>query len=113
MEADGRDFEFEEEYQEDDDTDLNMSMPDRESLFGPTEEFLEVEREIAEIQQSLAKRTKVKSDPEEDKHGFMDEDSELMDHENLEVKAYAADYEATLAAASCSSTSLPSSHDEE
>lgn len=113
MEADRRDFDFAETYREDDDSDLNMSMPDRESLFGPTEEYLEVEREIAELQQSLAKRTKVKSEPEEEKHGFMDEDSELMDHENLEVKAYVEDYEATLAAASCSSTSLPSSHEEE
>lgn len=103
--------EFGELYRDDDNDDLNMSFPDHESLFGVTEEYLEVEREIAEIQQSLAKRTQVK--PEAEEKRFMEEDSDLMDHEQLEVKAYAQEYEATLAAASCSSTSLPSSHEDE
>lgn len=93
-----------------------MSMPDHASLFGTTEDYLkmeqEMEQEVAEIEEEVARNKLAKSEIE-DKHGFMDEDPELMDHEHLEVKAYAADYEATLAAASCSSTSLPSSHEEE
>ncbi|KAG0006871.1 hypothetical protein BGZ65_002500 [Modicella reniformis] len=112
VEADEQDFDFQ-AYEQDDDSDLNMSIPDHESLFGLTEEYLEVEREIAELQQQLARRTQVKSESVKEKHGYMDEDPELMDHEQLEVKTYVDEYEATLAAASCSSTSLPSSHEEE
>lgn len=106
---------FEDSYAED--TDYNMSMPDHASLFGATEDYLkmeqEMEEEVAEIEQEVARNKQAKSDTVEDKHGFMDEDPEAMDHEHLEVKAYADDYEARLAAASCSSTSLPSSHEEE
>ncbi|KAF9348377.1 hypothetical protein BGX26_000216 [Mortierella sp. AD094] len=90
------------------DTDHNMSIPDHESLFGNTENYLQVEKEISELQQSF----KGQVAPEEEKCLFMDEDPQVVDQEQLAVKAY-AEYEATMAAASCSSSSLPSSHDEE
>ncbi|KAF9116698.1 hypothetical protein BGX27_000080 [Mortierella sp. AM989] len=87
----------------DEDTDHNMSVPDHESLFGNTDNYLQIEKEISELKGRA---------PEEEKCLFMDEDPQLVDQEQLAVKEY-AEYEATMAAASCSSSSLPSSHDEE
>ncbi|KAK3814051.1 MAG: hypothetical protein J3Q66DRAFT_345513 [Benniella sp.] len=116
VQLDEQQQDFEESYTEED-RDYNMSMPDHASLFGATEDYLkmeqEMEEEVAEIEQEVARNKLAKSDTVEDKHGFMDEDPEAMDHEHLEVKAYVDDYEARLAAASCSSTSLPSSHEDE
>ncbi|KAF9169812.1 hypothetical protein BGX21_008309 [Mortierella sp. AD011] len=90
------------------DPDHNMSIPDHESLFGNTENYLQAEKEISELQQSFKGQVATE---EEEKCLFMDEDPQL-EQEQLAVKAY-AEYEATMAAASCSSSSLPSSHDEE
>ncbi|KAF9199677.1 hypothetical protein BGZ49_010178 [Haplosporangium sp. Z 27] len=90
----------------DEDTDHNMSIPDHESLFGNTENYLQAEKEISELQQTF------KDQVEEEKNLFMDEDLQPVDQDHLVVKAY-AEYEATMAAASCSSSSLPSSHDDE
>ncbi|KAG0008148.1 hypothetical protein BGZ80_003804 [Entomortierella chlamydospora] len=90
------------------DPDHNMSVPDHESLFGNTDNYLQIEKEISELQQSFKGQVATE---EEEKCLFMDEDPQL-EQEQLAVKAY-AEYEATMAAASCSSSSLPSSHDEE
>ncbi|KAI7818234.1 hypothetical protein BC939DRAFT_298603 [Gamsiella multidivaricata] len=111
-EADVRDFDFAEAYS-DADTDHNMSVPDHESLFGNTESYLQIEKEILELQQSLKGRVPARSNEGQDRSDFMDEDAQVIEQEQIAVKVYAEEYEATLAAASCSSTSLPSSHEEE
>ncbi|KAF9548913.1 hypothetical protein EC957_005265 [Mortierella hygrophila] len=80
------------------DKDHDMTIPDHESLFGNTANYLQTEQEISALQQQTG-----------DKSIFMEEDIHLIDHDQLAVKAYADDYEASLAAASCSSTSLASS----
>ncbi|KAF9930773.1 hypothetical protein FBU30_011309 [Linnemannia zychae] len=82
----------------DHDKDHDMTIPDHESLFGNTENYLRTEQEIAALQQESC-----------DKIAFMEEDPQLIEHEHLAVKVYADEYEASLAAASCSSTSLSSS----
>ncbi|KAG0339292.1 hypothetical protein BG000_002417 [Podila horticola] len=99
------------------------SIPDHESLFGPTEEYLKAEKEIQEQREQLHQlqaHTNGHFHPEQEdgstQCSYMDEDPRLADHEQtqeLAVKVYADDYEASLAAASCSSTSLPSSLEEE
>ncbi|KAG0092859.1 hypothetical protein BGZ93_008129 [Podila epicladia] len=99
------------------------SIPDHESLFGPTEEYLKAEKEIQEHREQLHQlqaHTNGRFHPEQEdgskQCSYMDEDPRLTDHEQeqeLAVKMYADDYEASLAAASCSSTSLPSSLEEE
>ncbi|KAG0362795.1 hypothetical protein BG005_004172 [Podila minutissima] len=99
------------------------SIPDHESLFGPTEEYLKAEKEIQEHREQLHQlqaHTNGQFHPEQEdgskQCSYMDEDPRLADHEQtqeLAVKVYADDYEASLAAASCSSTSLPSSLEEE
>lgn len=80
------------------DKDHDMTAPDHESLFGNTDNYLQTEKEISVLQQQTG-----------DKSVFMEEDPQSIDHDQLAVKAYADDYEASLAAASCSSTSLSSS----
>ena len=94
------DFEFDEPGM-DADKDHDMTIPDHESLFGNTENYLRTEQEIYELQNT------------NDKSAFMEEDLQPVDHEQLAVKAYADDFEASLAAASCSSASLSSSVEEE
>ncbi|KAF9392617.1 hypothetical protein CPC16_003131 [Podila verticillata] len=103
------------------------NVPDHESLFGPTEEYLKAEKEIQEQREQLHQlqvahthtNGQFHSEQEEDgskQCSYMDEDLRLADHEQTEelaVKVYADEYEATLAAASCSSTSLSSSLGEE
>ncbi|KAF8943261.1 hypothetical protein BGZ47_005636 [Haplosporangium gracile] len=91
------DFEFSERGM-DGDKDHDMTVPDHESLFGNTANYLQTEQEISALQQQTS-----------DKSVFMEEDPRSIDHDQLAVKAYADDYEASLAAASCSSTSLTSS----
>ncbi|KAF9290859.1 clasp N terminal-domain-containing protein [Linnemannia elongata] len=95
--AEDRDFEFSEPGM-DADKDHDMTVPDHESLFGNTANYLQTEQEISALQQQTG-----------DKSVFMEEDIQSIDHDQLAVKAYADDYEASLAAASCSSTSLSSS----
>ncbi|KAG0207039.1 hypothetical protein BGX33_007055 [Mortierella sp. NVP41] len=84
------------------DKDHDMTVPDHESLFGNTDNYLRTEQEISQLQHTGG-----------DKSTFMEEDPQSIDHDQLAVKAYADDYEATLAAASCSSASLSSSVEEE
>ncbi|KAF9435231.1 hypothetical protein BGZ76_006666 [Entomortierella beljakovae] len=92
----------------DEDPDHNMTIPDHESLFGNTDNYLQTEQEISELQHTFKDQVA----PDEDKSLFMDEDLQVEDKDQLAVKEY-AEYEATMAAASCSSSSLPSSHDDE
>ncbi|KAG0035473.1 hypothetical protein BGZ82_005271 [Podila clonocystis] len=99
------------------------NIPDHASLFGPTEEYLKAEKEIQEHREQLHQsqaHTNGHFHPEQEdglkQCSYMDEDPRLADHEQTEelaVKVYADDYEASLAAASCSSTSLPSSLEKE
>ncbi|KAF9189343.1 hypothetical protein BGZ51_009657 [Haplosporangium sp. Z 767] len=99
----------------DTDVDLNMSIPDHESLFGNTDNYLQMEQEISEIQQAFKSQSHNEACQEAEKSSFMDEDLHSIEQEQQAVRAYADDYEATLAAASCSSTSLlsvSSSHEE-
>ncbi|KAF9121537.1 hypothetical protein BGW39_010447 [Mortierella sp. 14UC] len=79
------------------DRDHDMTIPDHESLFGNTDNYLRTEQEISALQHTGDKST------------FMEEDTQLIDHDQMAVKAYVDEYEASLAAASCSSTSLSSS----
>ncbi|KAG0200227.1 hypothetical protein BGX28_006654 [Mortierella sp. GBA30] len=106
--AAGQDIEIADAYLDGDQTDMDqhMAVPDHESLFGNTENYLQMEQEISELQQSFkAKECDVVVAQEGS--SFMDEDPQSMDQEQLAVKAY-ADYEATfLAAGSRSSSSLP------
>ncbi|KAF9901030.1 hypothetical protein EC991_006591 [Linnemannia zychae] len=94
--AEIRDFEFGEPGM-DADKDHDMTIPDHESLFGNTDNYLRTEQEISALQQAGDKST------------FMEEDPQSIDHDQLAVKAYVDEYEASLAAASCSSASLSSS----
>ncbi|KAF9948401.1 hypothetical protein BGZ72_009699 [Mortierella alpina] len=87
------------------DVDQHMSVPDHESLFGNTANYLQMEQEISELQQSFQAKESGATAPENDSSSFMDEDPLSMDHEQLAVKAYAEEYEATLQAAEASSSS--------
>ncbi|KAF8936435.1 hypothetical protein BGZ58_004178 [Dissophora ornata] len=92
-------------------------------MFDNTESYLQIEQEILELQQSLKKgrsglEKKEKEEKElveeEEKSVFMDEGLKLIEQEQeqMAVKAYAEEYEATLAAESCSSMSLPLSYED-
>ncbi|KAG0264096.1 hypothetical protein BG011_007491 [Mortierella polycephala] len=99
----------------DTDVDLNMSIPDHESLFGNTDNYLQMEQEISGIQQAFESQSQNEACQEAGKSSFMDEDLHSIEQEQQAVRAYADEYEAALAAASCSSASLPSvpsSHEE-
>ncbi|KAF9571503.1 hypothetical protein EC968_000466 [Mortierella alpina] len=87
------------------DVDQHMSVPDHESLFGNTDNYLQMEQEISELQQSFQAKEGGSAAQENDGSSFMDEDSSSMDHEQLAVKAYAEEYEATLLAAEASLSS--------
>ncbi|CAO3567262.1 unnamed protein product [Mortierella alpina] len=87
------------------DVDQHMSVPDHESLFGNTANYLQMEQEISELQQSFQTKETGASAAENEGSSFMDEDPSLMDHEQLAVKAYAEEYEATLLAAEASPSS--------
>lgn len=76
------------------DEDHHMSIPDHESLFGRTENYLQIEQEIHELQRGVPDLDTY--GPGADKFAYMDEDSHPDEQEELAVKAYAELYETTL-----------------
>ncbi|KAF9906322.1 hypothetical protein BX616_000756 [Lobosporangium transversale] len=87
--------------------DHNMSIPDHESLFGNTENYLQAEQEILELQKSLrlsSQPTGKEGDSMVEDHNelnehFMDEDPLSLDQaEEMEVKAYVERYGAAMEA---------------